>query len=211
MSNFFKKISSGASNVFKKIDKGSDNLFKKVSSGTSKVINSVHDGIDTGLRGANGVLKQVGNGLEKYSPLIEAGAAAFAPEFAIPIAAGLESAKAFTNNSRQLIKQGRGMNNELGQIMQNKSTAVLGQAQQKFGNLSSGLAGQVQNRIGQGQSMYNQGMGYVNQGQGLVKQGQKLFNQGPANFKSQAQGFANNAMSKMQEHLQNQAANLSIH
>ena len=40
MSNFFKKISSGASNVFKKIDKGSDNLFKKVSSYYKKYSNN---------------------------------------------------------------------------------------------------------------------------------------------------------------------------
>ena len=219
MPNIFKKISSGANNLFKKVDKGASNAFKKVGSGVTHTINTIHDGVDQGLRGANGVLKQVGNGLEKYSPLIEAGTLAFAPEFAPAVIGGLESAKAFTDNGRQFIKQGKGMNNQLAQTMHNKSTAVLSGAQQKFGNLSSGLSGLVQNKINQGQGVYNQGMGVynqgmglLNQGQGLVKQGQKIFNQGPANFKSQAQGFVGDAMAKMQTHLQNQAAqNLSIH
>lgn len=219
MVNIFKKISHGASNMFKKVDKGASNAFKKVGSGVTHAINTVHDGIDTGLKGAKGVLRQVGNGLEKYSPLIEAGAAAFAPEFAIPIAAGLETAKAFTNNSRQMIKAGQGMNNKLAETMHNKSNTVLSGAQQKFGNVSSGLSGLVQNKIGQaqgyanqGQALYNQGQGLLNQGQGLANQAHNLFKQGPGGsggFKSQLHGLANQGMQQLGAHMQNQLQNMA--
>ncbi len=130
----------------------------------------------------------MGNGLEKYSPLIETAAAAFVPEFAVPIAAGFESAKAFANNGRQFIKQGKEMNNQLAQTMHNKSTAVLSGAQQKFGYLSTGLSGQVQNRIGQAQGYANQAQGYVNQGQALYNQGQGLINHAQNLFKQGGQG-----------------------
>ena len=148
--SIFKKISSSANNMFKKVDDSTNNMFKKVNSVAGKTISTIHDGLNTGLKGASGVMRQVSNKLEKYSPIIEAGAATFMPELALPVAGVLAGAKLFTDNTRGMIKQGRHENNQLAQTLSNKTNKVLDGAQQRYNSGSSSLSNNLQNRFTSG-------------------------------------------------------------
>jgi hypothetical protein len=147
MPNIFRKISRGAGNIFKKVDSGATKFFNKLPSQVNSVVSATNKGLNQGLDAVGDVARKVGNSLEKVGPALALGASIIAPEFAIPIAAGITTATALNKQVQSGARAGQAMSNQLAQQVQNKASNVIGQAQRGVQTGISNLQSQTNNAL----------------------------------------------------------------
>jgi hypothetical protein len=168
MSNFFKKVSSGASNIFHKVDKGASNFFTKSAPNIGNKISSNIQNVGDKVAGVG---RQAGNFLEKNSAILGdiGGGVAMASGFGAPIGASLISVGNIGQQMGQRLKQGsqeiQDASNRTGSLIRSQVQNASNQAMMAKGNLSNQIknkVGALNSQVGMARQQMQQAIGNAN-------------------------------------------------